>query len=122
MSVLRERKPTSLLPRGGGASLSVISPSSIAKFETEEEYQYFLHYRNETVIDLSGAMPEDVWSQIIPRANAGNLALRNLTLAVSAMDKARHSSSPASHSKFAVSIVFLVAHGCTTIPNVLGTT
>jgi hypothetical protein len=52
-------------------------------------------------------MPEEVWSQVIPRANVGHMALRNLTLAVSAMDKARHSSSPVPHSQFGVRIIIL---------------
>lgn len=87
--------------------LSIYQPSSTTGFETQEDYQYFLHYRNQTVIDLSGAMPEEVWSQVIPRANVGHMALRNLTLAVSAMDKARHSSSPVPHSQFGVRIIIL---------------
>ncbi|KAE9370402.1 hypothetical protein N431DRAFT_546260 [Stipitochalara longipes BDJ] len=99
--VLRGRNLSPLLPRNVG-NLSILTPSPAARFESQEEYQYFLHYRSETSIDISGAMPEDVWNQVIPRAAESAPALRNLTLAVSAMDKARHSSSPASHSQYAV--------------------
>jgi hypothetical protein len=105
ISILKGRRPTSLRPRST-ESITLYSPSSTTQFETQEEYQYFLHYRNETVIDLSGAMPEEVWSHVIPRANTGHMALRNLTLAVSAMDKARNSSTPAPHSQFAVRTIF----------------
>ncbi|KAH8789107.1 hypothetical protein F5882DRAFT_109735 [Hyaloscypha sp. PMI_1271] len=97
--VSRKRKPVALLP-STSVGLLIYQPSSTTGFETQEDYQYFLHYRNQTVIDLSGAMPDEVWSQVIPRANVGHMALRNLTLAVSAMDKARHSSSPVPHSQF----------------------
>jgi hypothetical protein len=100
-TVLIEHKKTALLP-STAAVLSIYQPSSTLGIETQEEYQYFLHYRNQTVINLSGAMPEDVWSDVIPRANVGHIALRNLTLAVSAMDKAKQSSSPVLHSQFAV--------------------
>jgi hypothetical protein len=102
--VSRERKPAALLP-STSVGLSIYRPSSTTGFETQEEYQYFLHYRNQTVIDLSGAMPEEVWSQVIPRANVGHMAIRNLTLAVSAMNKARNSSSPVPHSQFGVRII-----------------
>ena len=105
LAALPERRSTSLLPRNA-ASLSIITPSSTGKFESQEEYQYFLHYRSETSLDLSGCMPEDVWNQVIPRASESAQALRNLTLAVSAMDKARHSSSRASHSQYAVRTMF----------------
>jgi hypothetical protein len=111
----REEKPALLLPRDNmaflvprtAASLSFYTPSSIAKFSNQEEYQYFLHFRDQMTIDLSGSMPEAVWSQVIPRAIDSELSLRNLTVAVSAMDKARHSSSMASHIQFAVSTLLL---------------
>jgi hypothetical protein len=104
-AALRERRPTSLLPRKA-ASLSIFTPSSTVKFESQEEYQYFLHYRSETSLDISGAMPEDVWSQVIPQASESTQALRDLTLAVAAIDKAMHSSSLASHFKYAVCTIF----------------
>jgi hypothetical protein len=59
--------------------------------------------------DLLGSILEPRWYQIIPGATDSQLALRNLTVATSAVDKARYSSSPASHSKFAVGIVFTLS-------------
>jgi hypothetical protein len=103
--VSRERKPSALLPRTF-AGLSLYKPSSTETFETQEDYQYFLHFRHETIIDLSGIMPEYAWTQVIPHSASSELALRHLILAVSATDKARHSSSPASHSQFAMRSLF----------------
>jgi len=107
LPALQERRSVELLP-WNPMGLLILTPSTTGKFESQEEYEYFLHYRSETSLNLSGCMPEDVWNEVIPRASESAQALRNLTIAVSAMDKARHSSSPESHSQYAVRIISLV--------------
>jgi Fungal Zn(2)-Cys(6) binuclear cluster domain len=97
----KESKSTLLLPRTA-PGLSFYTPSSRVKFDSQEEYQYFLHFCDQVTLDLSGSMPETMWSKVIPRAINSEPALRNLTIAVSAIHKARQSSSAVSHSQFAV--------------------
>lgn len=97
----RAAKPALLLPRNVPGS-SFYTPSATVKFDNQEEYQYFLYFREQVTLDLSGSMPETMWNKVIPRAIDSEPALRNLTIAVSAIHKARQSFSAASHSQFAV--------------------
>lgn len=91
-----------LLPRAVYESPLFIAPAT-ALFENEVEYQYFLHFRDEVSFDLSGAIHTKIWNYVVLQATNEINALRDLTISISALSKARSSpESAASHHSFAV--------------------
>ncbi|KAF8854580.1 hypothetical protein BDZ45DRAFT_805722 [Acephala macrosclerotiorum] len=72
-------------------------------FKSEIEHQYFLHFRDEVTFDLSGPVPTKIWNYIILQATNETSALRDFTVSIAALTKAKACpESGASHRAFAI--------------------
>ncbi|KAH7318983.1 hypothetical protein BKA65DRAFT_513589 [Rhexocercosporidium sp. MPI-PUGE-AT-0058] len=68
-----------------------IDPTT-SKFQDQSEYLYFVHFRDEITLGLSGMIPQKMWNCVILRACNNSLPLRHLSSSVAALSKARNSS------------------------------
>jgi Fungal specific transcription factor domain len=73
-----------------------------ALFKNQDEYQYWLYFRDDISHDLSGHAPTKCWNYVVLQACNDSPALRHLTVALAALSKSKHSfASTASHRQFA---------------------
>lgn len=70
------------------APLASILPLT-AIFDNQAEYLYFLHFRDETSLDLSGTTWQPIWDSVILRTCNSSMAIRHLAMSVAAISKAR---------------------------------
>ncbi|CZR54913.1 uncharacterized protein PAC_04798 [Phialocephala subalpina] len=91
-----------LLPRTVYELPLCILPTS-APFKSELEHQYFLHFRDEVTFNLSGPVPTKMWNYVILQATHNTTALRDLTVSIAALTKAKACPELASwHRTFAI--------------------
>jgi len=76
----------------------IIFPA-IPMFQDEHEYQYFNFFRDEVAPDISGPIPNTIWTYVVVRASTDEPALRYLSIAIAALHK-----SEVSHQRFAVNL------------------
>jgi hypothetical protein len=95
-------KTQPLLPRAVCKIPLCILPTT-ALFNSQVEHQYFLHFRDEVANDLSGPLQTNIWNYIILQATTETAALRNLTISIAALSKAKSClDSASSHQSFAI--------------------
>jgi hypothetical protein len=63
-----------------------------ALFENENEYQYFMFFRDKVAPDLSGPTRADVWNLVVLRSSTEEPAIRYLAVAVAAVKKCQATS------------------------------
>lgn len=91
-----------LLPRAVCNIPLAILPTT-ALFSNQIEHQYFLHFRDEVALELSGPIQTNIWNYIILQATHETVALRSLTISIAALEKSKSSSSEGnSHRAFAI--------------------
>jgi Fungal specific transcription factor domain len=74
-----------------------------ALFRDQEEYQYWLYFRDEIVNDLSGHVPSKCWNYLVLQACNDAPAVRYLTVAIAALGKSKSASGARQrHQQFAV--------------------
>lgn len=74
-----------------------------ALFKDQNEYQYWLYFRDEVAHDLSGNVPNKVWDYVILQTCNNSPILRDLTVAIAALRKSRHNFIPPdTHHQYAV--------------------
>jgi hypothetical protein len=94
-------RPRAILPVTTHPCHRAIIPLS-DRFRSPEEYQYILHFREQSVFDLAGSMPTRLWNIVLLRASNDELALRSLTMAIAAICKAQDAVDGTLHYQFAL--------------------
>jgi hypothetical protein len=61
-----------------------------ALFRDQEEYQYWLYFRDEIAHDLSGHVPTKCWNYVVLQACNDSPTLRYLTVAIAALGKSKY--------------------------------
>lgn len=91
-----------LLPRASCEIPLCILPTT-ALFGSEDEHRYFLLFRDEVALDLSGPLPTKTWNYIILQASAHSAVLRDLIVSIAALSKSKTSLElSSSHRSFAI--------------------
>jgi hypothetical protein len=74
-----------------------------ALFRDQEEYQYWLYFRDEVAHDLAGHAPTKCWNYVVLQACNDSPTLRYLTVAIAALGKSKFSfGAREKHREFAV--------------------
>jgi len=74
-----------------------------ALFRDQEEYQYWLYFRDEIAHDLSGHAPSKCWNYVVLQACNDSPTLRYLTVAIAALGKSKYCRNDSGqHRQFAV--------------------
>lgn len=86
-----------LLPR-------VLAPAPFSSgFQNQTEHQYFIYFKEETMPDLAGPFPSDIWQYVVLRAAHEEPLVRHLTVALAALGKSKSSvHDRSSHLQFAI--------------------
>ncbi|KAE9368242.1 hypothetical protein N431DRAFT_414528 [Stipitochalara longipes BDJ] len=83
------------------APISILPMTAL--FKDQEEYQYWLYFRDEIAHELSGHAPSKCWNYVILQACNNSPTLRHLTVAIAALGKFKyHPGTSRRHQQFAV--------------------
>jgi len=74
-----------------------------ALFHGEDEYQYFIHFREDVTVTLAGPFTTEFWKSVVLRTCNDEVAIRQLSISIAALTMAKESIDPdGTHHQFAM--------------------